>query len=275
VCFIGVTGSCGKTTTKELIGAILADRSHGLTSNQLYNGPEHVALSMFRVRPWHHFCVHEVGASRGSEVSSAWPDRLSLSVTHEGERVYVRTRLLGEHWASCILAALATGISVGVPLAAAARVIQTVEPVEGRMSPHLTAEGVAFIDDGWKAPLWTISVTLRFLQMARARRKVMIIGTISDYSASASRTYADVAGKALAVADRVIFVGPLAHCALKARHLVLLKGSRHTDHLERLVLAATNDIACWRLRCGRGRHCMQCELRTQPVLPSPRTSQEN
>jgi UDP-N-acetylmuramoyl-tripeptide--D-alanyl-D-alanine ligase len=385
VCFVGVTGSCGKTTTTALIGAVLASRSRGLTSNQLYNGPEHVALSIFRVRPWHRFCAHELGGSRpgilartveifqphvgvvthvgndhhtsfrtlaatatekatlvqalpadgtavlnaddprvlamrertrarvityglspvaavrGAEVSSAWPERLSLTVTHADDRVHVRTRLLGEHWAPCILAAMATGVAMGVPLPEAARAIETVEPVEGRMSPYTTADGVTFIDDGWKAPLWTISADLRFLQTARTRRrKLVIVGTISDYSGSSSRTYAHVAGKAMAVADRVLFVGPLAHCALKARSharddcllafdtlyeldrflrddlaagdLLLLKGSRHTDHLERLILARTNDIACWRLRCGRGPHCAHCELHTHLFLPAPGSS---
>jgi UDP-N-acetylmuramyl pentapeptide synthase len=380
VRFVGVTGSCGKTTTKELIGAVLASRERGITRRPLYSGPEHVALSIFAVRPWHRFCVHELGGSRpgvlartveifrphvgvvthvggdhhssfrtlaataqekgtlvevlpsdgtavlnaddarvlamrertrarvityglsadatirGDNVSSAWPDRLSLAATHCGERVHVRTRLLGEHWTSGVLAALATGTAMGVPLADAARAIEMVEPVDGRLSASTTADGITFIDDGWKAPLWTLAADLRFLETARARRKVIVVGTISDYSGSASRVYAQAARKAMEVADRVIFVGPLAHCALKARDgadddrllafealhelarylptclgrgdLVLLKGSRHTDHLERLILATTNDIACWRVGCRRGLHCAQCELRTRAVLPS-------
>lgn len=354
VCFIGVTGSCGKTTTKELIGAILANRYKGRTS-KLYNNPDQVAKTLLTVFPWHQFCLHEIGTYepgivarsvkifkprvgvvthvsydhyesfrsleatatekvrliealpaegvailntddlrvvamrkqtrarvityglsqdamvRGEEISCAWPDRLSLTAVYGSDRVRLRTRLLGEHWSYAILAALATGIALQVPLEHGARVLETVEPVDGRMSLHVSPDGVTFIDDTWKAPLWTIPASLQFMRNARARRKVVIIGTISDYSGAAFQNYPGVAREALEVADRVIFLGPKAHCALKARSnqqdhrllafekldelnsflnhyltsgdLVLLKGSRHSDHLDRVVLARSNAIS--------------------------------
>jgi UDP-N-acetylmuramyl pentapeptide synthase len=233
---------------------------------------------------------------RAEAVSCAWPERLSLVVFHASDRVHVRTRLLGEHWTHAILAALATGIVLGIPLEAGARAIEAVDPVEGRMNPVLSADGVTFIQDDWKAPLWTIAGALDFMRQARARRKIVVIGTISDYSGKASRTYPAVARAARESADKVIFVGPLAHCALKARaserddrilsfstlhelrnfldgyatagDLVLLKGSRHTDHLERLVLARANRISCWRVGCGRGTHCRGCRLRDHRFVPA-------
>src|SRR2546428_13177993 len=52
--------------------------------------------------------------------------------------------------------------------------------------------------------------------MARAGRKVVIIGTISDYVGTAAENYAAVARKALEVADKVIFLGRTAHDALNA-----------------------------------------------------------
>jgi UDP-N-acetylmuramyl pentapeptide synthase len=380
VCFIGITGSCGKTTTNELIGAILSSRHKGRTSHQLYNGPYHIAKTILTVLPWHHFCSHEMGSPepgvmarsvrvfrprigvvthiaddhrksfrtleataadkgkliealpsdgaailnaddprvlamrerttarvityglnacadvRGESISCAWPQRLSLMAVCGSVRVHVRTRLLGEHWSYAILAALATGVALGIPLKEGARAIETVEPVDGRMSPAFSSDGVLFVQDDWKAPLWTISGSLQFVRSARARRKIVVIGTISDYSGKASRTYPAVARAASEFADRVIFVGPLAHCALKARtskrdervlafstlhelkpfldeylapdDLVLLKGSRHTDHLERLVLARGNAISCWRVGCRRGTHCHDCGLRHSSFLPA-------
>jgi UDP-N-acetylmuramyl pentapeptide synthase len=233
---------------------------------------------------------------RGDSISCAWPQRLSLVVVYGAARVHVRTRLLGEHWSYAILAALATGIALGISLEEGARAIEAVDPVEGRMSPVLSADGVLFIQDDWKAPLWTISGSLQFVRSARALRKIVVMGTISDYAGKASRTYPTVARAATEVADRVIFVGPLAHCALRARaserddrilsfqtlhelmfflneylvpgDLVLLKGSRHTDHLERLVLARGNAISCWRVGCRRGTHCHDCGLRHSSFLPA-------
>jgi UDP-N-acetylmuramoyl-tripeptide--D-alanyl-D-alanine ligase len=380
VCFIGTTGSCGKTTSNELIGAVLSSRYRGRTSHQLYNGPNHIAKTLLTVAPWHQFCAHEVGCPapgvmakslrifkphvgivthiskdhhtsfrtleataaekgkliealpgdgaailnaddprvlamreltrarvftyglseaamvRAEEVSSVWPERLSLTVVYGSARVRVRTRLVGEHWIHAILAALATGIARGISLTDGARAVERVEPVEGRMNPVIFPDGVIFIQDDWKAPLWTIPASLHFIRTARATRKIVIIGTISDYSGQASRTYRAVARQALGAAEKVIFVGPLAHCAVKARSgedddrllafetlhelnaflghylelgdLVLLKGSRHTDHLERLVLARSSAFACWRTRCDKGIHCQRCSLRLRPFIPA-------
>ena len=64
LCCIGVTGSCGKTTTKELIAAILSTQSSGRKSNRLYNAPKYVAQTIFTIFPWHSFCVHELGTQR-------------------------------------------------------------------------------------------------------------------------------------------------------------------------------------------------------------------
>ncbi len=60
---IGITGSAGKTTTKELVHAALAGRYRCTKSvnsnNQLYD----VARSVLGSPPWIQFCVQEVGAS--------------------------------------------------------------------------------------------------------------------------------------------------------------------------------------------------------------------
>jgi UDP-N-acetylmuramyl pentapeptide synthase len=232
---------------------------------------------------------------RGESICCAWPQRLSLVAVYGSDRVHLRTRLLGEHWSYAILAGLATGIALGISLEEGARAIEAMEPVDGRMSPVFSSDGVLFVQDDWKAPLWTISGSLEFVRSAQARRKIVVMGTISDYSGKASRTYPAIARAAIEVADRVIFVGPLAHCALRARpsahderilsfstlhelnrffdqyllagDLVLLKGSRHTDHLERLVLAREHAISCWRIGCKRGTHCRDCRLRLSSFVP--------
>jgi UDP-N-acetylmuramyl pentapeptide synthase len=352
ICFVGVTGSCGKTTTKELIEGILASRYKGRTS-KLYNNPDQVAKTILTLLPWHKFCLHEIGTFepgiiprsvkifrpsvgvvthiaydhyesfgtleaiaaekatliealpdngvailnaddprvvamgnrtkarvityglsqeamlRGEEISCAWPDRLSLTVVYGSDRLRLRTRLVGKHWVHAVLAALATGMALEMPLTDSARVMEEIEPVDGRMKPHVTPDGVTFIDDSWKAPLWTFPASLEFVKMARARRKVVIIGRISDYLGTASENYSAAARKALEVADKAIFVGQTAYRALNARcsehdhrllvferlqevnyflhyylrsdDLVLLKGTCG-DQLNRLVSARSDAI---------------------------------
>ena len=53
---------------------------------------------------------------RGAEVSSAWPNRLQLTVTYGDQTVRIKTELVGEHWATSVLAAVACGIVCGLDL---------------------------------------------------------------------------------------------------------------------------------------------------------------
>ncbi len=378
VVFVGVTGSAGKTTTKDLVAAVLARRYNGSKSPGTHNAAHWVSRTVLGVRRDDGFCVLELGASgpgslddpialvrpsiavitnvggdhrtafrtldataaekiklvaavpleglavlnaddprvtsmagscRGrvltygltpyasvhaESVTSSWPDRLSFVAIHGEQRVEVHTRFCGVHWTHACLAAITVGVGFGIPLADAAAALADVEPGPGRLSP-VEAGGITFLRDEVKASLWSIGPSLEFLRSARAARKVVVIGTISDYGGRASSVYASVARQALEVADEVIFVGPQAlrcsaarahprgaalHAFLTARKahkhlsdtlvagdLVLLKGSQRADHLLRLLLARTRRIACWRTTCRRMTFCDDCLLLRVPELP--------
>jgi aminoacyl-tRNA hydrolase len=85
------------------------------------------------------------------------------------------------------------------------------------MYPVSSPAGITFIRDDAKAPLWSIPHALQFMNDATARRKIVIFGTISDYSGNSDRKYVSVAKEALNVADYVIFVGPSASKSAKAK----------------------------------------------------------
>jgi UDP-N-acetylmuramyl pentapeptide synthase len=377
VTFIAVTGSAGKTTTKELIAAVLASRQPGSKSPGTHNSAHWVSHTVLGARRGDGFCVQELGATgpgsldeairlvrprvavvtniggdhrsafrtleatatekgkvvaavprhglavlniddprvlamagscrgrvityglrpdaavRAESVASSWPDRLTFIAIHGEQRVAVQTRFCGVHWIHACLAAIATGIGLGVPLPVAAEVLAAVDPLPGRYEP-VRAGGVTFIRDEFKASLWSFAPALEFLRDARAVRKVAVIGTISDYAGRASPVYASVARQALEVADEVIFVGPQARrcagarshprgaalhafpTALEAhRHLaatlvpgdlVLVKGSQRADHLLRLVLARRGHVACWRTTCRRVKFCDDCLLLRVPQV---------
>jgi aminoacyl-tRNA hydrolase len=370
--FIGITGSAGKTTTKDLVDSILSRHfGEGCKGIGSLNFAYDIAYLILRTRRRHAYCVTEIAIAmtegldlplrifrpsvgvvtnvggdhlsafgsldgiaeeksklvrslppdgiailnaddprvlamrskssahavtygmsaeamvRGHMVECAWPDRLTLTVDWNGESVRVKTQLCGSHWASVVLAAIATGVAMGVPLSVTAEAIADVEPFEGRMSPVELKDGVTFIRDDWKAPYWTVAPTFDFVRQARASRKIIVIGTLSDYSGDSSKRYVDVARQALALAQCVVFVGPRASAALRAKRsaddklfafasledastflgrflqrgdLVLLKGSTRTDHLERLILARSTLINCWRSACGRIHYCDVCDL---------------
>ncbi|MBN2475854.1 MAG: UDP-N-acetylmuramoyl-tripeptide--D-alanyl-D-alanine ligase [Pirellulales bacterium] len=67
---IAVTGSVGKTTTRQMIHTVLQTRLHGTASPQNYNNHVGVPLSMLAIEPQHDYAVLELGASRPGEIAA-------------------------------------------------------------------------------------------------------------------------------------------------------------------------------------------------------------
>jgi UDP-N-acetylmuramoyl-tripeptide--D-alanyl-D-alanine ligase len=66
--FIAITGSVGKTTTKELLAGILAVRARTFRSLGNQNSGFVLPLNILRVRPWHRFAVLEAGIAQPGEM---------------------------------------------------------------------------------------------------------------------------------------------------------------------------------------------------------------
>jgi len=345
--FVGVTGSAGKTTTKEMIAAVLGTSYRVRKSPAAANDVATVAKTVLRTTKRDVFCVVEVAAGkqvgivaakarilrptiavvtnighdhntifrgleataaekrtlldgvvpggkavlnaddphvramgdafdgqvitfgensaamvRAQDVSAAWPHPLTLTVTVNDELLLVRTRLYGRHWVTSVLAALGVASAAGLPLKRAAEAIAGVGPFPGRMEP-VAVGGATFINDSVKAPFWALDCIYEFLGQAQAKRKILVVGTISDYAGSSSSKYRRAAKRGLTVADEVIFVGrgakhalkaesPRGDAALRAFHsaseaaaylrthvrpgdLILLKGSHGADRFDRML----------------------------------------
>jgi len=383
VAFVGVTGSCGKTTTKDLVAEVLARGGRVTRSPGTHNAAHWVAQTVLEARPDQAYCVQEIGASgpgsldapialvqprvavvtniggdhrsafrtleataaekrklvaavpadgvavlnaddprvlamadvcrgrvvtyglgdgaavRAERVTSAWPAHLAFVVRYGEASAAVETRFNGVHFAHALLAAIATGLALGIPLADAVAAVGAVEPWWGRLNQEVVG-GVTFVRDECKSSVWTVPPALEFLRTARAARRVAVFGTLSDYSGRASAVYSSVARQALDVADEVIFVGPQAgRCEGARSHprgsvlrtfgtlreaathlertlgqgdLVLLKGAQRADHLLRLILVRRTRVACWRTSCGRIKFCDECLLLRVPELSRIRLS---
>lgn len=374
--FIGITGSAGKTTTKELLLGVLSHRRQGIANPASLNVLPEVAKTILRLRPTHDFCVAEMGAPepgalneplalfqpnigivtvigndhwsaynsreeiakektkliaslpptgtavlnadddlvlamarnttakvitygispkaelRAEHIHAAWPDRLEFTLTFGNERVHIRTQLCGSHWIPAVLSAIGGGLAAGMSLTECADGIASVAPFEGRMQPVMNAGGVTFIRDDYKAPLWTIDACFAFMKSARAKRRIIVIGELSDVVSKKERKYERAAKIAQDIVDMTIFVGPWATSTLKTRKpgakdslrvfghvrdaaefingnttegdLVLLKGTNKQNHLIRIIMARTGNIACWRDDCARDWFCNECPDRNNP-----------
>lgn len=67
---VGVTGSVGKTTTRDLIHAALASEFEGVRSRKNFNNLIGLPLSLLEIDHQHEFAVLEMGASRSGDISA-------------------------------------------------------------------------------------------------------------------------------------------------------------------------------------------------------------
>jgi UDP-N-acetylmuramoyl-tripeptide--D-alanyl-D-alanine ligase len=67
---IGVTGSVGKTTTRDMIDSVLGVRLAGVASPKNYNNHVGVPLSMLALQPQHDYAVLELAASATGEIAA-------------------------------------------------------------------------------------------------------------------------------------------------------------------------------------------------------------
>ncbi len=67
--FVGITGSVGKTTAKEMIWSVLSERFHTLKTENNYNNELGVPLTLFRLRREHEAAVVEMGISGFGEMT--------------------------------------------------------------------------------------------------------------------------------------------------------------------------------------------------------------
>ncbi|GJG36679.1 UDP-N-acetylmuramoyl-tripeptide--D-alanyl-D-alanine ligase [Prevotella lacticifex] len=65
---IGITGTNGKTTTKELISAVLAEKFNVMHTEGNFNNDVGVPKTLLRLRPEHEIAVVEMGASHPGDI---------------------------------------------------------------------------------------------------------------------------------------------------------------------------------------------------------------
>jgi UDP-N-acetylmuramoyl-tripeptide--D-alanyl-D-alanine ligase len=98
------------------------------------------------------------------EASSVWPDRLSFRAHWGSQSRWVRTRLVGEHWLTPALAALAAAMGSRLDLESAASALETVEPCRARLQPVSLPSGATLLRDDFNPTIASFPAALRVLQ---------------------------------------------------------------------------------------------------------------
>jgi len=68
---LALTGSNGKTTTKELMHAVLSEQFNTLATSGNLNNHIGVPLTLLSIRPEHEFAIIEMGANHQKEIAAS------------------------------------------------------------------------------------------------------------------------------------------------------------------------------------------------------------
>lgn len=227
---------------------------------------------------------------RVADIHAGFPERLRLTIEWNGGRLDLQTRFIAEHFWVPVAAAVATALELGVPAELVAEQVAICEPVGNRLDVIDISGGPRFLVDTAKSPWHSLPLAYKALADAKAQRKRLVLGHISDFPGSnAKYRKAYLAGRE--IADEVIFVGNHAHRAKASKQdeeegrffsfrttrevadhirktaiageLILLKSSSDL-HLERIALAWQHEIKCWTSACHRKTTCQVCGLYSLP-----------
>lgn len=66
---IAITGSLGKTTTRELLHAVLSETGRGSRTALNSNGDRGVVRALLAARPWHRHCIIEIGVEKPGDMA--------------------------------------------------------------------------------------------------------------------------------------------------------------------------------------------------------------
>ncbi len=143
---IGITGSSGKTTTKELVAAVLASAAPTLRSEGNLNNHWGVPLTLMRLRPTHQAAVVEIAMSAAGEIAALGTvaSPTAAVITNAG-RAHLGGQGLGTLEAIAReKASLAAAVPNGAPVFAGADsplLIAALRGSKARVIPYGLAEG--------------------------------------------------------------------------------------------------------------------------------------
>ncbi|WP_031251654.1 Mur ligase family protein [Mesorhizobium sp. LSHC412B00] len=227
---------------------------------------------------------------RVSDVHAAYPELLRFTLHWRGGSLNIQAPFPGEQFWLPTAAAMAAALELGVPPEQVVARTASFAPLPNRSTVQEVSAGPKFLVDTAKAPWHSLNIALEMIAKAKAARKRIVLGQISDYAGS-SRKYGSAYKIAREIADEVIYTGGNAHRSRASQadrdsgrfielrspkevsdhikqtavpgELILLKSSSNL-HLERIALAWTHDVKCWTPLCGRSESCQMCGLYEVP-----------
>ncbi|WP_129671284.1 alanine racemase [Candidatus Chloroploca sp. Khr17] len=129
--------------------------------------------------------------------------------------------LLGLPAVYAALAAVATGLVCGVPLASCVAALATIEPMAGRLRPLRLPSGAMLLDDTFNASPPSVEAALTTLAALPARRRIAVLGPCTDVTLDEATVVASAIGqRAARYCDALILKGDWGVTAARAARTV-------------------------------------------------------
>ena len=130
----------------------------------------------------------------------------SFDILYQGEKYHVETKLLGVHNVYNILASVALGVELKVPIKDMISKVRTILPVEHRLEMKKVGH-IMMIDDAYNSNSSGAKIALEVLGSFKNKKKILVTPGIVDLGTH-SKYYNQLLGQqASEVADYVILVG--------------------------------------------------------------------
>ena len=238
------------------------------------------------------FGIGQTNQVRASHITLNWPEGTQFKVHANGRTCEMTMKLLGRHMVYPILAAIATALTQGFSLEQILPPLQTLSPTPGRLEPIRLPSGALILRDDFKSPLETINAALDVLAEIPARRRIVVLGDISEPFGKQWQIYRKVGERIAQVATKAIFItGKFRAYAASARasglpssslvdvggsfleaidalrqdlgpgDVILIKG-RDTQRLDRITLALMGrTVRCKLTFCNtKAARCEHCSM---------------
>jgi UDP-N-acetylmuramyl pentapeptide synthase len=147
---------------------------------------------------------------RASAPRLDWPHGMRFTLDAFGMRREVAIALIGRHMIYPVLAAVAVAGSEGVPLDDALLRLVALPPTTGRMQPVSLPNGVMVLRDDFKSAVETMHAALAALAEIPARRRVVVLGDVTDPPAGARALYRELGTAAAGIATHLVTIGQAA-----------------------------------------------------------------
>jgi UDP-N-acetylmuramoyl-tripeptide--D-alanyl-D-alanine ligase len=153
------------------------------------------------------FGFSETNDIRASHIRLDWPRGTDFRLHINGKTHDVSIRLSGRNGVYAALAAFAVALSEGFAMRDILSGLASLPPTPGRLAPIKLESGAILLSDEFKASLETIDSALDLLEEIPAKRKIVVMGEVSEPIGPQGPVYRRIGERIGRIASKALFLG--------------------------------------------------------------------